>query len=441
MTAKSGILPTAPPELPNGLVLSAPGSGSGKTLITLALLRALKNRGISVAGAKSGPDYIDPRFHEAACGQPSFNLDGFAMSQSCVRHWAKIATSSADLLLVEGAMGLFDGPASGTGSTADIADTLGLPIVLIIDCKGIGQSAVAIARGFADFRKSTRIAGVILNRVSSQRHFEIVQSGFRQADIRLLGHVRTDRELSLPARHLGLVQAGEHTEIETFLEAAAKHVTRHIDLPALVEATAPVQTLGAEQPALKPLGQSIAIAHDQAFAFCYPHQLASWQSMGANLSFFSPLNNEAPAPNADAIFLPGGYPELYAGKLAHAETFREGMRAAAARNALIYGECGGYMVLGDWLVCNEKQSHKMLGLLPLETSFAERRLHLGYRNLTPLQSMPFNTVRKGHEFHYATTMRTGMADALFDATDATGTALGHMGLRRNNVMGSFAHLI
>lgn len=441
MTANTGTAPTAPLDLPNGLVLSAAGSGAGKTLITLALLRALKNRGLSVAGAKSGPDYIDPRFHEAACGQPSFNLDGFAMSQTYVRHLAKRATASAELLLVEGAMGLFDGPASGPGSTADIADALGLPIVLIIDCKGIGQSAAALARGFADYRPSTRIAGVILNRVNSQRHFEIVQSGFRQFNIRLLGHVRADRGMSLPSRHLGLVQAGEHTEIETFLEHAANHVCRHIDLSALLEATAPVQFSGAEQAGLKPLGQSIAIARDQAFAFCYPHQLATWRSMGASLSFFSPLNDEAPAPDADAVFLPGGYPELHAGKLAHAETFREGMRAAAAGNALIYGECGGYMVLGDWLVCNKKQSHRMLGLLPLETSFAERRLHLGYRNLRPLQSLPFNTVMKGHEFHYATTMRTGKADALFDATDATGATKGKMGLRRDNVMGSFAHLI
>lgn len=426
---------------PKGLVLSAPGSNSGKTLITLALLRALKNQGIPVAGAKSGPDYIDPRFHEAACGQTSFNLDGFAMSPPCLRYWAATASGSAKLLLVEGAMGLFDGPASGPGSTADIADTLGLAVILIIDCKGIGQSAAAIAKGFSNFRTSTRIAGVILNRVSSQRHFQILQSGFQNADITVFGHVRTDQTLALPARHLGLVQAGEHPEIETFLDHTAERVTSHIDLSALIDAAVPLQTHQAKRPTFKPLAQSIAIARDEAFAFCYPHQLASWQSAGASLSFFSPLNDEAPAPDAEAVFLPGGYPELHAGHLAHAETFRDGMSAASARNALIYGECGGYMVLGDWLVCNHKHSHKMLGLLPLETSFAERRLHLGYRDLKPLQPMPFNTPLKGHEFHYATTMRTGHADALFDATDATGAPIGQMGLRRGNVMGSFAHLI
>lgn len=430
-----------PPETKRGLVLSAPGSNSGKTLITLALLRALKNQGVSIAGAKSGPDYIDPRFHEAACGQTSFNLDGFAMPQSGLQHWAAKATSSADLLLVEGAMGLFDGAASGHGSTADIADSLGLPIVLIIDCKGMGQSAAAIAKGFAEFRKTTRIAGVILNRVNSQRHFDILQSGFRDTDISVLGHVRTNSELSLPARHLGLVQADEHPQINTFLDMAANWVTRHIDLSALINAAAPLETRLAEQPATNPFAQSIAIAHDEAFAFCYPHQLAIWRSAGASLSFFSPLNDEAPSSDADAVFLPGGYPELHAGQLAHAETFREGMHAAANRNALIYGECGGYMVLGDWLVCNEKHSHKMLGLLPVETSFAERRLHLGYRKLAPLQTAPFSAPLMGHEFHYASTIRTGNADSLFNAEDATGLALGPIGLRRGNVMGSFAHVI
>lgn len=437
MTAQSG----RQNETKRGLVLSAPGSNSGKTLITLALLRAFKNQGISVAGAKSGPDYIDPRFHEAACGQTSFNLDGFAMPQPCLQHWAATAVSSADMLLVEGAMGLFDGAVSGQGTTADIADNLGLPVVLIIDCKGIGQSAVAIAKGFAEFRKSTRIAGVIFNRVNSQRHFEILQSGFRDVGIAVLGHVRTDSNLSLPARHLGLVQAGEHTEIDTFLDKAADIVTNQIDLSGLLAAAEPLQTLQASRPVTTPLAQSIAIARDEAFAFCYPHQLTDWQSAGASLSFFSPLNNEAPALHSEAVFLPGGYPELHAGHLAHAEVFREGMKTAAARNALIYGECGGYMVLGNWLVCNEKHSHKMLGLLPLDTSFAERKLQLGYRNLKPLQPLPFKAPLKGHEFHYATTMRTGKADALFHAEDTMGLPIGPMGLRSGNVMGSFAHLI
>lgn len=428
-------------KAPRGLVLSAPGSGSGKTLITLALLRALKNQGLNVAGAKSGPDYIDPRFHEAACGSPGYNLDGFAMTRPHLQHWAGLAARNAGLLLVEGAMGLFDGAANGEGSTADIADGLGLPVVLIIDCRGIGQSAAALASGFAGFRRTTQLAGVILNRVSSERHFEILLSGFDKTGLPVFGHVRPSAQLALPERHLGLVQAEEHAALESFLDEAADRITRHIDLTALVSASAPLQTDNAIPPVIKPLGQSIAIARDEAFAFCYPHQLAGWQKAGAALSFFSPLNDEAPAADADAVFLPGGYPELHAGHLAHADNFRAGLEKAAAAKTLIYGECGGYMVLGDWLICDRKHCHKMLGLLPLETSFAEPRLHLGYRKLKPLQAAPFASALRGHEFHYATTIRLGDADPLFQAEDAAGNALGSTGQRSGNVMGSFIHLI
>ncbi len=428
-------------KAPRGLVLSAPGSGCGKTLITLALLRALKNQGLDVAGAKSGPDYIDPRFHEAACGHPSYNLDGFAMTAPDLQHWAAIAARNADLLLVEGAMGLFDGAANGEASTADIAGSLGLPVVLIIDCRGVGQSVAALASGFAGFRSTTRLAGVILNRVSSPRHFDILKSGFDEIGLAVFGHVRSSAQLALPARHLGLVQAQEHAALDSFLNQAAEHVTRHIDLHGLVSAAAPVQSDQAMPPAMQPLGQSMAIARDEAFAFCYPHQLAGWQNAGASLSFFSPLKDEAPAADADAVFLPGGYPELHAGHLAHADNFRAGLENAAAANALIYGECGGYMVLGDWLICDQKYCHKMLGLLPLQTSFAERRLHLGYRKLTPLQPAPFASPLRGHEFHYATTIRSGDADPLFEVEDAAGNAFGNTGQRRGNVMGSFIHLI
>lgn len=426
-----------------GLVLSAPSSGCGKTLVTLALLRALKNRGIAVAGAKSGPDYIDPRFHEAASGAPSLNLDGFAMPAESLQFWANYAGQNAELLIVEGAMGLFDGAASGEGSTADVADALGLPVVLIVDCKGLGQSVAAIVAGYSQFRASTQIGGIILNRVGSERHFELLKTALKPLSIPLIGHVRTDAKLALPSRHLGLVQAKEHDDLDAFLERAAWKVSQQLDLDALAQLAAPLPTSQTLPKTRKPLGQIIAVARDEAFAFCYPHQLIEWQNAGAEIKEFSPLNDEGPAVDADAVFLPGGYPELHAGHLAIAENFHEKMGAARARNALIYGECGGYMVLGNWLVCKEKHSHRMLGLLPLETSFAERKLHLGYRRLKPLQDDVWSGNLTGHEFHYTTTMRGPTFDAspLFHAQDAVGTDLGAIGLRQGRVMGSFAHLI
>lgn len=424
-----------------GLMLAAPSSGSGKTLTTLALLRALKNRGYSVAGAKSGPDYIDPKFHQAASGKPSFNLDGFAMPPATLRHWANEGARGCDLLLLEGAMGLFDGAANGAGSSADVADALGLPVVLIVDCKGLGQSVAAIVAGFASFRTSTRVAGIILNRVGSERHFNILKSALDQLDLPLIGYIRTSAQLALPSRHLGLVQAQEHADLDTFLDKAAEHVSRHLDLEMLVSIAAPLQATNTPPSALPPFGQNIAIARDEAFAFCYPHQLESWKQAGATVNFFSPLNDEGPGTDADAVFLPGGYPELYAGRLAHAAQFRDGMTAAKNRDALIYGECGGYMVLGNWMICGAKQTHRMLGFLPLETSFAERKLHLGYRQLTPLQSDIWNDPLAAHEFHYAITVKDAGAEAIFRSQDALGKDLGTIGLRMGRTLGSFAHLI
>lgn len=424
-----------------GLVLAAPSSGSGKTLTTLALLRALKNKGHTVAGAKCGPDYIDPKFHEAASGSASYNLDGFSMPPEALRHWAHEAARGSDLLLVEGAMGLFDGAANDTGSAADVAEALGLPVILIVGCKGLGQSIAAIVAGFSTFRQTTRIAGVILNRVGSERHFDILKAALSQLDVPLIGHIRTSSELTLPSRHLGLVQAEEHSDLDAFLDQAAQHVTRHLDLEMLVALASPIQSNEKPVHSLPPLGQNIAIARDEAFAFCYPHLLKSWQQAGATMQFFSPLNNEGPDPDADAVFLPGGYPELHAGRLANAEHFRMGMENARGRDALIYGECGGYMVLGKWLVCGQKQTHRMLGFLPLETSFAERKLHLGYRRLTPLQSDVWTGQLPAHEFHYATTMNAAGAEPLFKAQDALGKDLGNIGLRVGRTFGSFAHLI
>jgi cobyrinic acid a,c-diamide synthase len=192
---------------------------------------------------------------------------------------------------------------------------------------------------------------------------------------------------------------------------------------------------------LAPLGQRIAVARDVAFAFSYPHLLQDWRDQGASISFFSPLADEAPAADADAVYLPGGYPELYADRIAATERFRAGMEAAAGRGTLIYGECGGYMVLGNTLTDKEGKVHRMLGMLPVSTSFEKPKLHLGYRRLMPLSDLPWSAPLSAHEFHFASVVREGEEDRLFEAEDAEGEKLGAIGLRRKNVMGSFAHVI
>ena len=420
-----------------GLIIAAPHSGSGKTLVTLGLLRALKNRGLKVISAKAGPDYIDPGFHAAATGQPCLNLDYWAMGESAVRHFAKIQARDADVLIIEGVMGLFDGPQGAKGSTADLAEALRLPVILVVDAAKQGQSIAALVEGFRSFRPSLDLAGIILNRISSDRHEAILREALAAIDVKVFGALRQIDSLHLPSRHLGLIQAQENQQLEAFIGTAASRVSRETFLDMIHESAADLRN--HEQPSaqiLPLLGQSIAVAQDEAFSFAYAHILECWRRLGAELRFFSPLANEPP-PVVDAIFLPGGYPELHAGKLAANMHFLDGLRAF---KGLIYGECGGYMVLGDGLIDAQGQRHAVAGLLPLTTSFAKRKLHLGYRQLQPLTG-PWWQPLRGHEFHYSTIEAQGGGEPLFYAKDAAGNDLGRIGQRVGNVMGSYAHII
>ncbi|KAA9008930.1 cobyrinate a,c-diamide synthase [Histidinibacterium aquaticum] len=412
----------------SGLILSAPASGAGKTTLTLGLLRALTRRGAPVRAAKSGPDYIDPRFHEAACGRPCPNLDAWAMTPDRI---AALAAGDG-LLVVEGAMGLFDAAADGTGATADLARQLGLPVILVLDAARMAQSAAPLVQGFRDFDPRVRVAGVILNRTGSDRHERLLRRALAPTGLPVLGALRRTPDLAHPSRHLGLVQAQERPDLEAFLDRAADLVEQSLDLDSLTALAAP---LPEAPPARRvpPPAQTIALARDAAFAFAYPHLLDDWRAQGAEIRPFSPLADD-PAPGADLVILPGGYPELHAGRIAANSAFQQSLRDRA-----IYGECGGYMVLGETLTDAEGETHRMAGLLRLETSFAERRLHLGYRRLTA-RGGPLPGTWAAHEFHYATTLRAE-GDPLFEATDAEGTDLPPMGLRQGRVCGSFAHLI
>ena len=426
----------------NGLLIAAPASGHGKTMVTLGLLRAFAKRGVSVCSAKSGPDYIDPGHHRLASGRDCVTLDPFAMSVPQLRARAMEA-GSAEMLIVEGAMGLFDGaagghdPCAGQGSSGATAMALGLPVLLVVDCARAGQTVGALVSGLAHWHEGVRIAGVVLNRIASARHEAMVRPAVERV-CPVLGVLPRASALTVPSRHLGLMQAAELDAAEAFVEGAAEVVARSCDLDAIRALAAPV--IPGEAPRRLPVpGQRIAVACDAAFSFTYPHMLSDWRDAGAEISTFSPLADEGPDTAADTVFLPGGYPELHAGRLAGAETFHRGMRAARDRGAVIYGECGGYMVLGRGLVDAEGGHHRMLGFLGLETSFAERSLHLGYRRLSGAEG-PFSGAFAAHEFHYTRTLLAEGAP-LFQAEDAQGTALEPMGLRHGHVMGSFAHII
>ena len=420
-----------------GLLIAAPASGQGKTTVTLGLLRAWSRIGIDVASGKSGPDYIDPAFHAAATGRPCVTLDAFAAPPAQLT--ARAAMQPADMLVVEGAMGLFDGAATpdpmGRGSAMEVARALGLGIVLVVDAARAGQGVAATVQGHATLAGG--LAGVLLNRIGSARHGDLVARAVETV-APVLGVLPRQDDLTVPGRHLGLVQAGEHDDLAAFLDRAADWMTANADLSALRRAATPVTAAGGIRR-LPPPGQRIALAQDAAFGFSYWHQIADWRATGAEIVPFSPLADEAPDAQADAVVLPGGYPELHAGRLSAASRFRAGMMDARDRGAIIHGECGGYMVLGDGLVDADGTRHAMLGLLRLETSFAAPRRHLGYRRLLP-RGGPWTHPVIGHEFHYATTVRA-QGDPLFDASDAGGMALGPMGLVEGRTSGSFAHVI
>ena len=436
----------SPPAGPRGLIVAAPASGSGKTTIVVGLLAALRARGLAVAAAKVGPDYIDPGFHAAASGRPSVNLDPWAMrSETLAALLGEMRTS--DFVLCEAAMGLFDGvDAAGTASAAYLAARLGWPVVLVVDAGGQGASIAAQVEGFSRHRGDVHVAGVIANRVGSERHRALLAAALaRVSAVATLGLIGRDADLVRPSRHLGLVPAGETPSLAAFVERAGAVVAAAVDLDAVLALGRPaVLPAAGPTPGLPPLGQRIAVATDEAFAFAYPAMLAAWRSAGAELARFSPLADEPPAANADAVFLPGGYPELHAGRLAAASRFRAGLHDAAGRGAAIYGECGGYMVLGTGLVDAAGTRHAMAGLLPVETSFADRRLHLGYREVTLAAAAPFGPAGarlRGHEFHYARIVREDDDAPLFDARSAAGEPLGPVGRRHGPVMGSFVHLV
>lgn len=431
-----------------GLLIAAPRSGSGKTTITLGLQRALTRRGLTVRGLKCGPDYIDPAFHAAATGAPSANLDSFAMPDALLGQIAGNAAKSADIVIAEGSMGLFDGvpgPEGHTGASADIAALLGWPVVLVIDVSGQAQSAAAIALGCRHYDPRIRIAGVILNKVASERHRRLVAQGMAKIGLSVLGALPREASLILPERHLGLVQAGETADLQARLEALADAVGAAVDLDAVIAAAGETRLPMAGEPAppLPAPGRRIAIARDAAFSFVYPHVEAGWLATGAELVAFSPLADKAPPEGCDACWLPGGYPELHASRLAQAGQFMAGLRAFAETRP-VHGECGGYMVLGRTLVDADGASHAMAGLLSVETSFAKRKMNLGYKRAILQADGPLGPAGAGltgHEFHYATIVSQGEDPPLAMVTDPHGSVPAPAGSRRGYVTGSFFHAI
>ena len=435
------------------LLIGAPRSGAGKTTLSVGIIAALSRRGRRVRALKCGPDYIDSGFHAAACGTECANVDSWAMSSG---HMAAILHSAAardDILIVESAMGLFDGVAGNrgrSGAAADIAIRFGIPVVLAIDIAGQAQSAGAVARGFASFDPGLKVAGAILNGVASERHLRMASEGLETAGIERLGWLPREQRFAFPDRHLGLVQARERHDLAGKIEALAEQVARTVDLDRVEALARPPLQAGSADTADRfttdspdPPGQRIALADDDAFSFFYAHMAAEWRRRGAKIVRFSPLADEPPPGDCDCCWLPGGYPELHAGRIAAARRFLEGL-AAFAETRPVHGECGGYMVLGRTLEDADGKVHEMAGLMGHRTSFRDRKLHLGYRRAIARRDCVLGragTAVRGHEFHYATLLDEGTDEAFLEVFDGEGRELGKGGGRRGNATGTFFHAI
>jgi cobyrinic acid a,c-diamide synthase len=433
-----------------GLIVAAPHSGAGKTTVTLALLAALRRRGLIVRAAKAGPDYIDPAFHAAVTGSPSVNLDSWAMPDKLLDALAGQAADGADIVVIEGVMGLFDGSADAgahgrRGATSDLAAHFGLPVVLVLDVARQAQSAAAMVRGFSSHDPAVRIAGVILNRVGSHRHRVMVADAIARLDVPVLGALPRETALALPERHLGLVQAGEHRDLATLTDRLADVAERHFDLDAIVVGAGLFNIASPAHGllALPPPGQRIALARDQAFSFVYPHVIDAWRRAGSEILLFSPLADEPPPHDADSCWLPGGYPELHAEALAAARNFSAGLTRFSETRP-VHGECGGYMVLGESLADSTGRRHAMTGLLGHSTSFAERKLHLGYRTALLLSAGVLGdggTLIRGHEFHYASLTSARGDEPFAEIAGGEGQRSEKTGGRRGRVTGAFFHAI
>ena len=396
------------------LVIAAPMSGAGKTTITLGLMECFKRRGFRVAPFKVGPDFIDPGYHRLVTGRPSVNLDGWMCSPDYVRHAFLLNAGNADIAVIEGVMGLFDGIGgrSDEGSTAQAARLIGAPVVLVVDAKGMARSAGALVKGFATLDPDVRISGVIFNNVASEHHGRILREAVSALvpEVGVLGCIPRDPYLQIPSRHLGLVTADENPLDKDFLDHLVEVVRKNIDLAMLWRAATPTDLFTTPQqdfsvPAPPP-SVRIAVARDPAFCFAYESNLQLLREAGAELAAFSPLTEKILPEGIGGIYLPGGYPELFAEPLAANKRMKQAIRAAIELGMPVYAECGGFIYLSRGVVEGDGagEEHRFVGVFPVVTRMLSKRKALGYREIELKASSLFGgrgLRARGHEFHYS----------------------------------------
>jgi cobyrinic acid a,c-diamide synthase len=430
-----------------GLLIAGTHSGVGKTTVATGLMAALRQKGHKVQPFKVGPDYIDPSYHEAACGLPSRNLDSWLLEAAVMKEFFHRAMTGKDLAIVEGVMGLYDGfrGDSEEGSTAQVAKLLGLPVILVLDASAAARSVGAAVLGFKEFDPEVNLAGLILNGIAGEKHLEFIKPSLAKAGVPLLGYLPRNRDIALPERHLGLVPNHEGTVRRDFYDCLAKQVGQTIDIDGLLALAAPIVAPNENESVIFPRETmrpkaAIAVAMDKAFNFYYADSLDLLRAWGAEIVPFSPLEDRALLPSVAGVYIGGGFPELYARELSDNDAMHTTLRSAALRGMPVYAECGGLMYLGDSIEDGEGREFRMVGVLPCRSSMKQTRLTLGYRQIEALDDGPLlkrgESVR-GHEFHLSALKERPDVPAAYRVLDQDGR---YEGFRMNNVLASYIHL-
>jgi cobyrinic acid a,c-diamide synthase len=415
----------------NAVLLAGTNSGVGKTTVSMGIMAALKRREIEVQPFKVGPDYIDPTYHTAICGKPSRNLDTFMMQVDGVRDSFSRHSENADINVVEGVMGLFDGmEATEIASSAHVAKSLGIPVILIVNVHGMSRSAAAIVKGFSQFDPDVKIAGVILNKVGSPRHAQMIIDSI--PDIPVVGTLPRNKDVTVPSRHLGLYMADE---LDFDTESLAAFIEENIDLDAIIELSKMSPDYEAPEKEEK-IGADlkIGIAYDSAFCFYYQDMFEAFRNAGAEIEFFSPMKGEV--PDVDGFYFGGGYPELYISELEKSKTTKA-LKDLSAEGMPMYGECGGLQYMSTSYEI-DGTVYKMADVLPAETVQTKKLQALGYTEGVANGDFIKGTIR-GHEFHYSATYCDNDAKLAYEMKRGKGIVDGKDGLTEYNSLASYMH--
>lgn len=422
------------------LVIAATHSGAGKTTITCGIIAALRQRGLKVQAYKVGPDYIDTGFHEIASGRPAQNLDSWLVGKDKLAEIFYATANDADIAIIEGVMGLYDGGRGGISSTAEIAKILNAPVILVIDAKSAGTSVAATALGFREFDKDLNLAGVILNRIGSASHEKIIVDALEKIGMKNFGSVRRDNEIILPSRHLGLVQATENNfDVDKFAEKICAQINLD-ELLTLAEKFSTVNKIFLQVTNSK-FKAKIGVARDEAFSFYYAESLRELEKLGAEIIFFSPLHDEI-LPKVDGLIFGGGYPEMYAAQLEGNKKIRLAIKQATENGLPIFAECGGYMYLMNFLTDFDGKIFKMCGVIPNQAVMTDKLQMVGYVNATLERDCIIG--KRGdrihaHEFHFSKEVGNSAKNIFACEKLRTGEKY-FAGYANENIVASYLHI-